>query len=196
MTSPSFIEPSASISCSEPPTGSERLHEVIYSGVGAQLHLIGRRPVIFSRKGVELTPSFGRIADALVKLPVWSVIIEAQITNCDAQILDLSTEPGQKGLCACSFDLLELNGKDWRPWSCEARRAMLKSLVGESRARLSVSEDFSDPLTLRDAADRLGLEGIISKRRAQPYVSGQNPGWIKVKIEPRHGVSGQPLDLN
>ena len=28
---------------------------------------------------------------------------------------------------------------------------------------------------------RLGLEGIVSKKRAQPYVSGRNGGWVKCK---------------
>jgi ATP-dependent DNA ligase len=27
----------------------------------------------------------------------------------------------------------------------------------------------------------MGLEGIVSKRREQPYRSGPNSGWIKVK---------------
>jgi bifunctional non-homologous end joining protein LigD len=196
VTRPGFIGPSAPISCPGPPTGREWLHEIVHGGMGAQLHLIGHRPVIFSRKGIEVTSSFGRIADALVKLPVRSVIIEAQLTTWDALSATLSTEAGRKGLCACSFDLLELNGNDWRPWSCEARRAMLKSLVGKGRALITFSEDFSDPLTLREAAGRLGLAGIISKRRTQPYMSGQNPGWITVKIASRHGPSGQPLDLN
>jgi bifunctional non-homologous end joining protein LigD len=31
------------------------------------------------------------------------------------------------------------------------------------------------------AADRLGLEGIVSKRRDAPYRSGKQCGWVKVK---------------
>ena len=32
-----------------------------------------------------------------------------------------------------------------------------------------------------EAAVKLGLEGIVSKRREQPYRSGPNSGWVKVK---------------
>ena len=43
----------------------------------------------------------------------------------------------------------------------------------------------ASPKTFRDkllgAASRMGLEGIVSKRRDQPYRSGPNSGWIKVK---------------
>ena len=28
---------------------------------------------------------------------------------------------------------------------------------------------------------KMGLEGIISKKADPPYLSGRNPGWIKVK---------------
>ena len=28
---------------------------------------------------------------------------------------------------------------------------------------------------------RLGLEGVVSKRRDRPYQSGRSPDWIKVK---------------
>ena len=33
------------------------------------------------------------------------------------------------------------------------------------------------------AADRLGLEGIVSKRHDAPYRSGRQSEWIKVKCQ-------------
>jgi bifunctional non-homologous end joining protein LigD len=46
---------------------------------------------------------------------------------------------------------------------------------------LPFSESFDDPVALLEAANRMGLEGIVSKQTAQPYKSGRNRGWIKVK---------------
>ena len=46
---------------------------------------------------------------------------------------------------------------------------------------LRLSESFDDPVKLLEAAIKLGLEGIVSKRREQPYRSGPNSGWVKVK---------------
>jgi bifunctional non-homologous end joining protein LigD len=46
---------------------------------------------------------------------------------------------------------------------------------------LRFSESFDDPQKLLDAAVKLGLEGIVSKRRDQAYRSGPNSGWVKVK---------------
>jgi ATP-dependent DNA ligase len=34
---------------------------------------------------------------------------------------------------------------------------------------------------LLEAAVRMNLEGIVSKKRAAPYGAGSNSGWIKVK---------------
>jgi hypothetical protein len=46
---------------------------------------------------------------------------------------------------------------------------------------LRFSEEFPDPLKLLEVVDKMGLEGIVSKRRSAPYISGPKSGWIKVK---------------
>ena len=47
--------------------------------------------------------------------------------------------------------------------------------------RLRFSEAFPDPVKLLKVAETMGLEGVVSKRRASPYRSGTRCGWIKVK---------------
>jgi bifunctional non-homologous end joining protein LigD len=52
------------------------------------------------------------------------------------------------------------------------------------RAKCSLirfSETFPDPTALMAECARLGLEGIIAKRRDAPYRSRTRSGWIKVK---------------
>ena len=44
------------------------------------------------------------------------------------------------------------------------------------------SEAFPDAGALLAECARLGLEGIVAKRRDAPYRSGTRSGWIKVKI--------------
>ena len=43
------------------------------------------------------------------------------------------------------------------------------------------AETFTDGATLLKAADRMGLEGIVSKKASMPYRSGSLCDWIKVK---------------
>ena len=46
---------------------------------------------------------------------------------------------------------------------------------------LRYADEYPDPTKLLAAAESMGLEGIVSKLVEQPYRSGKNPGWVKVK---------------
>jgi hypothetical protein len=51
---------------------------------------------------------------------------------------------------------------------------LLQSVIGAGNDNLRFSEEFADPLKLLQVSERMGLEGIVSKRTEQPYVSGKN----------------------
>ena len=86
------------------------------------------------------------------------------------------------GYCAWCFDLLSVGGGDVRREPLEERRARLEGLLaGADADLLRFSEAFDDAEKLLAAALELGLEGIVSKKRDQPYRSGKNLGWVKVK---------------
>ena len=88
------------------------------------------------------------------------------------------------GLCVWAFDLLHLNGRDLRELPLIERKARLERLImAADTAWLHYSESFDDGLELLKAADRLGLEGVVSKRRDAPYRSGRQCGWVRVKCE-------------
>ena len=85
------------------------------------------------------------------------------------------------------FDLLRLNGKDPDSLPLEARKAMLKRLVGgRSTGRIRFSEHIEgNGEAFFAQACRAGLEGIVSKRRDQPYRAGRHGGWLKTKCVQR-----------
>jgi hypothetical protein len=86
------------------------------------------------------------------------------------------------GFCAWCFDLLMIDGKDVRGEPLDDRRDRLEHLLsGADADLLRFSEAFDQPVQLLEAAINLGLEGIVSKKRDQPYVSGRNSGWVKCK---------------
>jgi bifunctional non-homologous end joining protein LigD len=79
---------------------------------------------------------------------------------------------------------LHHNGRDLRELPLIERKARLERLILAANADwLHYSESFDDDLELLNAADRMKLEGIVSKRRDAPYCSGKQCGWIKVKWE-------------
>ena len=63
----------------------------------------------------------------------------------------------------------------------EERRYLLRRLLKRAdRDALRLSETFDDPHALLAACEKHSLEGIVSKRRDEPYRSPKS-GWIKVK---------------
>ena len=81
-----------------------------------------------------------------------------------------------------AFDLIELNGDDMRREPFETRKATLASLLKRAAPGLRLNEHIeADGPTVFAHACKMGLEGIVSKRKASPYRSGRSPDWIKSK---------------
>ena len=76
-----------------------------------------------------------------------------------------------------------LNGDDLRRDPLVVRKATLASVLARATPGLRFNEHLDEedgPLVFAHAC-KLGLEGIVSKRRDSPYSSGRSPHWIKSK---------------
>jgi bifunctional non-homologous end joining protein LigD len=82
-----------------------------------------------------------------------------------------------------AFDLIELNGDDLRRDPLEVRKATLASVLTKASAGLRLNEhlEHEDGEVVFRHACKLGLEGIVSKRKDSPYRSGRSPDWLKMK---------------
>jgi ATP-dependent DNA ligase len=83
-----------------------------------------------------------------------------------------------------AFDLLHLDGHDVRSEPLIDRRGRLKELVGchDPSCRIQYSEHvIGGGGDMFNACDRMGLEGIISKKISSRYHSGKVRSWLKVK---------------
>jgi ATP-dependent DNA ligase len=76
------------------------------------------------------------------------------------------------GLRVWAFDHLHHNGRDLRELPLVERKARLEKLILAAKCQLAalLGKLRRRPRLLK-AADRLGLEGIVSKRRDAPYRS-------------------------
>ena len=82
-----------------------------------------------------------------------------------------------------AFDLIELNGDDLRREQLERRKAALARLLaraGQEGVQLNEHLEAEGPLVFEHAC-RMGLEGIVSKRKASWYSSGRSRDWVKAK---------------
>ena len=157
------------------PTGGGWSHEVKLDGFRVQLHKVGLAVTLFGKNGGKLTTRFPTIAETVIN-PVRSCIIDGELIAAGAE-----GQPDFRALlhgrhvpvCIYAFDLMELDGRDLRKQPLEQRRAQLKRLLGRSKGNLiRYSDSFPDPIVLLAECIRLGLEGIVCKRRDAPYRSG------------------------
>ena len=92
----------------------------------------------------------------------------------------LGRRAAEGNLHYAAFDVLWLNGKDLRELSLTRRKRALERLIPATSTVLS--RVFAVEARGRDlfgAVERLDLEGIVAKRKADPYSSGTT--WYKVK---------------
>ena len=161
------------------------MHEIKFVGWRLQLHKGGDAATLFGRRGSDLTKRFRDVRDALVALPCRAAIIDAEVVVCDSDgkpdftaLMARSTE----NLCCWCFDLLSLDGRDVRGKPLTERKGLLRDLlIAADDDTLRYSDDFEEAEKLLAVAEKMGLEGIVSKKADQSYVPGKNLGWIKVK---------------
>jgi bifunctional non-homologous end joining protein LigD len=81
-----------------------------------------------------------------------------------------------------AFDLLSLDGRDTIDLPYERRRALLLDAFQAGPGRIVPTYQVGDGAALAEVTARQGLEGIMAKRLASPYLPGRrSPTWRKVK---------------
>src|SRR5207237_6730863 len=85
------------------------------------------------------------------------------------------------------FDLPYCAGYDLRPAPLEERRAVLRRIVERKpQAQVRFSEVFeARAQDVLESACKLGLEGVIAKRRDAPYATRRSADWLKLKCQQR-----------
>ena len=162
------------------------LHEIKHDGFRVIARKDGPRVRLYSRPGNDLTRQFPLIVEALARLRSCSCIIDGEAVACDdngiASFELIRQHRVDAGVFLYAFDLLELNGYDLRRDPLQVRKATLASVVAKAVAGIRFNEHLeSDGETVFRHACKLGLEGIVSKRKDSPYRSGRSPDWLKMK---------------
>ena len=100
------------------------------------------------------------------------------MANFDA----LHSRVNDKSAVALAFDLMSLDGEDFRREPYSERKAVLRKVLRRTRRGIQyVERTEGDGVEMFKAVCKLGLEGIVSKKLDAPYRSGPSKTWIKVK---------------
>jgi bifunctional non-homologous end joining protein LigD len=141
---------------------------------------------LYSRPGNDLTKRFPLIVEAMARLRAESCIIDGEAVACgDDGIASFERmrdwRHGDR-VFLYAFDLIELNGDDLRRDPLEVRKATLRSVIARAAPGLRWNDHIEgDGPTVFRHACKLGLEGIVSKRKDSAYRSGRSSHWVKSK---------------
>jgi bifunctional non-homologous end joining protein LigD len=153
------------------------VYEVKLDGFRGMLYVENGRGR-FSSKTKKAMRRFDELANTIAKeLRLQDAILDGEIVVLGEggpkfYALMMNREPASY----VAFDLLWLDGRDFRALPLWRRKRALEKLV--SGTRVGYVEHSGDP-RLFDAAVQMDLEGIVAKRRADPY--SPQTEWLKIK---------------
>ncbi|RYE34690.1 MAG: DNA ligase D [Hyphomicrobiales bacterium] len=193
---PGFVPPQLCLSVERPPGGSGWVHEIKFDGYRIQARVAGGNVSLKTRKGLDWTTKFGAVAKAFENLP--DCIVDGEIVALDdhgapdfAALQAALSEERTENLVFFAFDLLFLDGEDWRQRPLLARKERLAALLRDAADGVTLRhvEHFeSGGEAVLKSACRLSLEGIVSKQGDAPYISGRSDSWTKAKCRAGHEV--------
>jgi bifunctional non-homologous end joining protein LigD len=190
-----FIEPCIRTRVSKPPVGPQWIHEIKHDGYRLIVRKQGDRVRLFTRRGYDWTDRYPLIAKAAAALPAGSAVLDGEAVYCDeagvADFEKLHSRARDERVILYAFDLLELDGVDYRPLLLETRKAALAKLLKPKphAGGIHLVEHLAgDGAIIFAHACKLGFEGIVSKQREHPYRSGPTKAWLKVKNPTAPGV--------
>jgi bifunctional non-homologous end joining protein LigD len=181
-----FIAPCLPAKADLLPSGSKRLHEIKHDGFRVIARKTGVQVKLYSRPGNDLTYRFPLIVKTLARLRSRSCIIDGEAVACDdngvASFNRVRYRRDDESIFLYAFDLIELNGEDFRRDPLEGRKARLEVILAKAGPGIRFNEHMEGDgeIVFRHAC-KLGLEGIVSKRKDSPYRSGRSPDWLKMK---------------
>jgi ATP-dependent DNA ligase len=181
-----FIDPCIPIRAVKPPAGPDWVHEIKHDGYRLIVRREGAAVRLFTRRGYDWTERYPAIASAAAKLRARSFTLDGEAVVCGADGVAVFDALHRRGRISDAilqaFDLLELDGVDYRPLPLSRRKDRLARLLARVHVGIALNEhtDARGELVFRQAC-AMGLEGIISKRLTAPYKSGPSRDWIKVK---------------
>ena len=178
-----------------------------WDGIRVQLVRAGGETRVFSRSGDDISATFPELLGAL---NVDAVLDGELLVRGSAQggeaggaasFNALQQRLGRKTVSKAMlrdypafvrlYDVLLLDGQDWREHPWKLRRATLERLMARLPAShfdlsaLVEAEDFAALARIRDSARDEAIEGLMLKHRDSPYVAGRKIGhWFKWKRDP------------
>jgi bifunctional non-homologous end joining protein LigD len=199
---PSEIHPMLATSVDEPFDGPDWLFEIKWDGYRAVTFIDNGKARLVSRNQNDLTPRYPELKDLPQFVKAKNAILDGEVVALDEQgrasfsLMQQRTgfrPGGRRGAINAdvpvlyyAFDLLYLDGYDWRRVPLEDRKRKLAEILLTGDA-LRYSDHYEKQgKALFEIAKQKGLEGILAKKRDSIYLERRSSEWLKIKI--RHDL--------
>jgi bifunctional non-homologous end joining protein LigD len=192
-----FIHPCQPIVASQPASGPGWAHEVKHDGYRLQIHVRDGRVRLYTINGADWSKRYPLIVEAAARID-GSVILDAEVVwlgsdgaaNFDA----LHSRVNDQSVVALAFDLMSLDGEDFRRLPYSERKTVLRKVLKRTKRGIQyVEHTEGDGAKMFKAVCKLGLEGIVSKKLDAPYKSGPSKAWLKIK-NPKAPAATRAID--
>jgi bifunctional non-homologous end joining protein LigD len=202
---PTKIHPMLAESVDKPFDGDDWLFEIKWDGYRAVAFIENGKVRLVSRNQNDLTARYPELHDLARLIKAKTAILDGEVVALDEEgrasfsLMQQRTgfRPGGRRAAAnadvpvlyYAFDLLYLDGYDWRRVPLEERKLKLQSVLATGPAAANVLR-YSDHYEARgkalfDMARKKKLEGILAKKRASFYEERRSREWLKIKIRHR-----------
>lgn len=159
------------------------IFELKWDGFRCLVYIDNGRCRLVSRNGNDFK-SFPKLGESLARaLADRSAVIDGEIVCLDRkgkpQFVDLLHRKGEPRFIA--FDLLRIDGEDLCYVPLMERKAKLRALVSNRSDHLLYCDHVEmHGEKLFAMACKKDLEGIVAKRKYDPYIAGQAQ-WVKIR---------------
>ncbi|MFB7886572.1 ATP-dependent DNA ligase [Cellulosimicrobium cellulans] len=175
--------------------------EMKWDGFRTLAHVSHGQVRLVSRSGKDMTVTYPELQALAEQVPAEAlpVVLDGEIVALDARgrpsfrRLQQRANIAKPGDVAAArrkvtvdlmvFDLLETAGRSLAKRPYDERREVLEDVLGDARAPVHVPPAFDGDLdAAMETSRRLGLEGVVAKRRDGTYSSGRRSAlWLKLK---------------
>jgi bifunctional non-homologous end joining protein LigD len=181
-----FVPPCIPTRAVKAPAGPGWVHEIKHDGYRLQVRREGEAVRLFTRRGYDWSGRYPAIAVTAMLLRARSFTLDGEAVVCGPDGVAIFDALHRRGTVTeamlYAFDLLELDGEDFRSLPLGDRKKRLARLLGGRRLGIVLSDHTDeDGTTIFRQACLMGLEGIVSKRLGAPHRSGPSRDWLKVK---------------
>jgi ATP-dependent DNA ligase len=171
------------------PESDQWLHEIKYDGYRMHARLDRGAVKLMTRTGLDWMRKYPAIAEAVSSLGARQAYLDGELCGVGPDgvtafnIIQLASDSGNAAaLVFFLFDLLHLDGEDFRPRPLIDRKKRLGTLLAKAAQCLHYSGHvIGQGPAFSEKACAMHVEGIVSKRIDAPYAPGNRGLWRKVK---------------